>query len=80
MAIYNQYAHSIKNPQIVHMLKLYETSVPDWDETLFKFRYLCNRSVLITKSKSTKKWKNVTCQNCIKIRDARRVRSFLNSN
>ena len=50
----SKYAHSIKNPHIIHFL-------------LKNGRYLCIRSSSITKSKSTRNSEKVTCSNCTRI-------------
>ena len=48
----SRYAHSIKNPHIIHYIK--------------NRRYLCITCVNTTPSKLTKDTNKVTCKNCIR--------------
>jgi hypothetical protein len=54
MVEYSKYAHSIKNPHIIHYVNR------------SKDRYLCIGACSITKSKMTRETKEVTCKNCIR--------------
>lgn len=61
------YAHSIKNPHIIHYVR--------------GGRYICQQACGTTESKSTRSWGEVTCKNCLhlcppeikKVLDARGV-------
>lgn len=48
----SKYAHSIKNPHIIHKL--------------VRGHYLCISCCPITPLKSTQEWDKVTCKNCLR--------------
>jgi hypothetical protein len=58
-------AHSIKNPQIIHLIRwrTYEAIAP-YKHRVKELGYLCCNSY--TKSKSTMFRKKVTCKNCLR--------------
>ena len=52
-----KYAHSVKNPKIIHMIIRRKN----------RWKYLCIGACAITKIKTTKDQFEVTCKNCLKI-------------
>ena len=52
---------SIKNPHIIHFVKKIKEG---WRKG--ENRYVCIGACGTTKEKSTCRWKNVTCRNCLK--------------
>ena len=65
------YAHSVKNPHIIHMRRKYEDSEYRWAPEEYgefhQYRYLCCGSY--TPEKATDNKEEVTCKNCIKLMD-----------
>lgn len=58
------YAHSIKNPHIIHMVEKLKDNESTYLDN--RYRYLCNQAVGPTPSKSTTDPSKVTCKNCLR--------------